>query len=81
MKQPVVTADHKDDEINDRWARRSLYAVRDLKAGEILGPEMVITLRPWGGIEPKHAPLVMGRKLARDVKARAPLGFGDFFAR
>ncbi|HWY61169.1 MAG TPA: N-acetylneuraminate synthase family protein [Rhizomicrobium sp.] len=81
IKQPVVTQDHAGDEINDRWARRSLYAARDLRAGEILTAEMVITLRPWGGIEPKHAGLVMGRKLAHDVKARAPLEFGDFFAR
>jgi N-acetylneuraminate synthase/N,N'-diacetyllegionaminate synthase len=80
IKQPVVTQDHRDDEIHDRWARRSLYAARDLKAGEMLKPDMVITLRPWGGIEPRHAPLVMGRKLARDIKARAPLLFSDFFA-
>ena len=80
IKQPVVTESHADDEINDRWARRSLYAARDLKAGEVLTAKMVITLRPWGGIEPKHAGLVMGRKLARDVKARMSLTFGDFFA-
>lgn len=80
IKQPVVAEGHADDEINDRWARRSLYAARDLKAGEILTADMVITLRPWGGIEPKHAGLVMGRKLARAVKARAALDFGDFFA-
>ena len=81
IKQPVVTQDHADDEINDRWARRSLYAARDLKTGEFLTADMVIPLRPWGGIEPKHAALVMGRKLAHDVKARAPLDFTDFFAR
>jgi sialic acid synthase SpsE len=79
VKQPVVTPDHRDDEIHDRWGRRSLYAARDLKAGEMLTPDMVITLRPWGGIEPKHASLVMGRKLVRNVKARAPLTFIDFF--
>ena len=80
IKQPVVTENHVHDEINDRWARRSLYAARDLKAGEILTMDMVITLRPWGGIEPKNASLVIGQKLARDVKARAPLAFSDFFA-
>lgn len=79
IKQPVVTSDHRHDEINDRWARRSLYAARDLKAGEALTPDMVITLRPWGGIEPRHAELVMGRKLVHNVKARAPLLFSDFF--
>jgi N,N'-diacetyllegionaminate synthase len=80
IKQPVTTPDHVDDEIHDRWARRSLYAARALKAGEILTVDMVITLRPWGGIEPKHAGLVLGRKLTRNVKARAALEFSDFFA-
>ena len=73
IKQPVVHPEHKQDEIFDRFARRSVYAARDLKAGEVLTEEMVITLRPWGGIAPKDLPLFIGMKLAHDVAARAPL--------
>ncbi len=73
IKQPVVREGHKQDEIFDRFARRSVYAVRDLKAGETLTEEMVVTLRPCGGIAPKDLRLFLGMKLARDVVARAPL--------
>jgi len=73
IKQPVVREDNKGDEIFDRFARRSLYAARDLKAGERLTEDMVVTLRPWGGIAPRDLRLFVGMKLARDVAARSPL--------
>lgn len=73
IKQPVSREGHQGDEIFDRFARRSAYAARDLRAGETLSEDMVVTLRPWGGIAPKDLPLFIGMKLARDVKARAPL--------
>ncbi|MEI6478402.1 MAG: N-acetylneuraminate synthase family protein [bacterium] len=73
IKQPVVNPEHKNDEINDRWARRTLYAAQDLQAGDTVTEETVITLRPWGGIEPKYFPLYAGRKLTKPIKAREPL--------
>jgi len=73
IKQPVVREGHPDDEIFDRFARRSVYAARDLKAGELLTEEMVITLRPWGGIAPKDLGLFLGKKLSHDVSGRSPL--------
>lgn len=81
IKQPVVCSDHTlgGDEIFDRFARRSVYAARDLKAGETLTEDMVITLRPWGGIAPKDIGLFLGKKIARDVSARAPLTTDAFF--
>jgi sialic acid synthase SpsE len=79
IKQPVSRKNHQGDEIFDRFARRSLYAARDLKAGETLTAEMVTTLRPWGGIAPKDIGLFLGKKLAHDVAARAPLTPETFF--
>jgi len=79
IKQPVVREGHQQDEIFDRYARRSLYAARDLKTGETLTEEMVVTLRPWGGIAPKDMGLFIGAKLVRDVAARAPLTTDAFF--
>jgi N,N'-diacetyllegionaminate synthase len=73
IKQPVAHEGHQQDEIFDRFARRSLYAARDLKAGETLTEDMVITLRPWGGIAPKDLGLFVGMKITRDVAARAPI--------
>ncbi len=73
IKQPVSRKGHKRDEINDRFARRSVCARRDLKAGEKLTEKMVITLRPYGGIEPKDLKHYLGRTLAHDVSERKPI--------
>ncbi len=80
IKQPVSHTTHVlgEDEVSDRWARRSLYAARDIEAGETLKEDMIITLRPWGGIEPKDAALVIGKKVARSIAARSPITWKDF---
>lgn len=73
IKQPIVIADHEKDEIAERWTRRTLYAARDLRAGETIDENKVITLRPWGGIAPKDFPLYRGKKLKKSVKQNEPL--------
>lgn len=80
IKQPVSDEGHAlgKDEIADRWARRSLYAAYDIPAGAVLTEDMVITLRPWGGIDPRDAGLAIGKKLLRGVKAREPITWEVF---
>jgi N,N'-diacetyllegionaminate synthase len=75
IKQPVCHVPHTlgEDEISDRWARRSLYAKRDIKAGEKITEKNTVTLRPWGGIKPSDAHLVFGRVARIAIKARAPI--------
>ena len=79
IKQPVSYEDHVGDEIFDRFTRRSVYALRTIHEGEVLTPDMVTTLRPWGGIEPKDLHLFIGRVLTRTVEARSPLTPDAFF--
>lgn len=47
--------------------RRSLYAVKDIKASEILTKENVRSIRPAQGLEPKYLPEVLGKKAKADI--------------
>ena len=49
--------------------RRSLYFVRDLRAGELLAEGDFRAIRPGGGLPPKHYDQIIGKKIKRDVKA------------
>jgi sialic acid synthase SpsE len=58
--------------------RRSIAAARDLARGEVIGPDDLTWLRPGGGLPPGEEQLVVGRRLARDVRAGEQLGETDF---
>lgn len=55
--------------------RRSLWVTEDLKAGDMLTPENLRSLRPGDGIAAKHWPEVLGRKIARAVSRETPLAW------
>lgn len=63
----------KSSEMGNVIFRRSLYFVRDLKAGETIGPADVRSVRPGYGMAPKELPRVIGRRVARDVAAATPV--------
>lgn len=54
-------------------ARRSLVADSDLKAGTVLGREMLGVKRPGTGIGPQHIDEVVGRRLTQDLPAETQL--------
>ncbi|MEU8359207.1 pseudaminic acid synthase [Nonomuraea sp. NPDC048882] len=55
--------------------RRSLYVVRDVRAGEQVSPDNVRSIRPAGGLPPDAAEQVMGRRFTRDVPFGTPLSW------
>ena len=67
-----------DEKIRCNVARRSICAARDLHRGEILREEMLTYCRPGTGIAPHMSHMLLGRRLARNVKCGAQLSYGDF---
>ena len=55
--------------------RRSLYIVRDLKAGETLTRENLRAIRPGLGLPPKYLDEVLGKRVRRDVKRGTALAW------
>lgn len=53
-------------------ARRSLYASKDLKKGDIIDEEMIDVIRPSNGISPEYLPLLLERELKKDLKKGDP---------
>ncbi len=60
-----------------RVARQSVCAVRDLQAGQVIGPGDVTVKRPGTGISAGQLHEVIGKTLQRDVKANHLLHDGD----
>lgn len=55
--------------------RRSLYFVRDLKAGDLITPDAIKSVRPGFGLAPKFFESVCGRRVARDVVYSEPVSW------
>jgi N-acetylneuraminate synthase len=53
--------------------RRSLYFIKDLKAGDLITPDAVRSIRPGYGIAPKFLDMVLGSTLTSDVKRATPV--------
>ncbi len=63
----------RGNEVKSLQFRRTLYVVKDLKAGDLLDSSNVKALRPGLGLAPKHMDEIAGLKVARDVKRGTPL--------
>jgi len=53
--------------------RRSLYAVKDIAAGETITEENVRSIRPGYGLAPKYLPEILGRKAKRGIERGTPM--------
>lgn len=54
-------------------ARRSLYVVADIRAGETFTTVNVRSIRPNLGLPPKHLAMVLGATATRDIRRGEPL--------
>ena len=60
-------------ETENRKLRRSIYAVADISAGDILTPEIVRCIRPAEGLRPREYSKVLGTSAARDIVRGEPI--------
>lgn len=56
-----------DGEVGNLKFRRSLYAVKDIKAGEKVSEENVRSIRPSMGLKPKFLSEILGKKAKADI--------------
>jgi len=65
----------KASEQGNAQFRRSLYFVKDLKAGDIITEDAVRSVRPGFGLAPKFLEEVIGKKVVKDVIKNTPVIF------
>jgi len=53
--------------------RRSIYVVKDIKAGDLFTSENIRVIRPGKGLEPKYFDIVLGKRCNVDLKRGTPL--------
>lgn len=64
-----------EGEAKSRVLRRSLFVVKDVKAGEVFSADNVRSIRPADGLAPKYLTDVLGRRAARDIERGTPLNW------
>ena len=60
-------------EAQSRVFRRSLFVVRDVKAGEVYTEENVRSIRPGYGLHTRYLNEVLGRRAVHDIESGTPL--------
>lgn len=62
-------------EKNSKRFKRSVYAVKDIKAGESLNGENLRVIRPGDGLEPKYFDKLLGKTAKQKISAGTPLSW------
>ncbi len=82
MVEAVRTAEKAAGEVNyavtrreaaSRVFRRSLFVVKDVRAGELFTEDNVRSIRPGYGLHPRHYESILGKAAKKSIKAGMPL--------
>jgi pseudaminic acid synthase len=68
-----VNYGRKSSELANAKFRRSLYFVKDMKAGEIITEDCIRSVRPGFGLAPKYMKDIIGLAVNDDVKVNSPV--------
>ena len=63
----------QDCEKSSRAFRRSIFVVKDMKAGDFFTPENIRSIRPAYGLSPKYLKDCLGKRAAKDIDMGTPL--------
>jgi len=72
-----VTYDLNEKQLRGRELGRSIFVVKDMKAGEFFTEENVRVIRPGQGMEPKYYEEILGKRARTDIERGTPLKRGD----
>lgn len=77
MEQALGSYDYgiSDKQASERRLSRSLFVVKDIKAGEKLTPENVRSIRPGNGMHTRHYEEVLGMTAVNDIEKGTPLSW------
>jgi pseudaminic acid synthase len=70
-----VTYELAPKQMAEREHARSLFISADIKAGEVLTPENLRSVRPANGLHTKYYEELLGRKVVRDCKYGEPMSW------
>lgn len=70
-----ITYQRRTSEAGNAVFRRSLYIVRDKRAGEVLSAGDVRSIRPGHGLPPKYMEYVVGKTVTQDVRRGTPVSW------
>jgi len=68
-----VNYGRKSSELGNIKFRRSLYFVKAMKAGEIISPECIRSVRPGFGMHPKYYDELIGKSVKVDIQKNTPV--------
>ncbi|MFK3912294.1 pseudaminic acid synthase [Enterobacter cancerogenus] len=63
----------KESEKGNVKFRRSLYVVKDIKAGDVFTPDNIKSIRPGFGVPPKYYESIIGKHALCDISRGSPL--------
>jgi len=68
-----VSYELSDKMKKNRKFSRSLFAVKDIKEGEVFTEENVRSIRPGDGLSPKYLPEILGKKAKKSITFGEPI--------
>jgi pseudaminic acid synthase len=71
----VIQYGIQKDESKSLNYKRSLYAIKDIKKGDIFSAENIRVIRPGDGIHPKYYDVIIGKIARKDIPKGTPFSF------